>query len=243
MPDFSEPTCPSCLASLPEEALDRTLGVAQCPACGEVSELGVSPSREVSPVDREVEQAYAPEATAGELRRRRLLNDVPSGWTELSDAPLSLRRTWLSADVVGVVGFAAIWNLMICGGVGASPSLLCMPHAWLGLAMIYYVVVRAVNRTAVVWDGEVLEVRHGPLPWLASESVVVRDLEQVYVEGSSLKVNKQPRWNLMARGRSGEAHVLLRWLSSTAEARWLESRLEDAMGVVDRPVDGEIERF
>jgi hypothetical protein len=227
--------CPQCGATIPESAIEPTLGVAECPACGAISE--VAPPAEANgsgAVDPPVEPpVLAP--------RARVVPPVPSGWSDGSPTEIDLRRRWFGAGAIPMLLFSLLWNgFLLVGLAGFGLDLLFMPHTWIGLGLLYWSAASILNTTTIQWDRRILYVKHGPVPWFGNRAIEARDLSQLYVKLSSVRVNKRPRWNLLAQKSDGREVVLVRLLSRPEEAKWLEARIEDAMGIVDRHVPGEV---
>lgn len=220
--------CSNCGLPYAPEAIDPTLGVAHCDACGTVSEL-VS---RVRPQDKPVVPMPA-----------------SPHWVDAGPDGLHLTHRWMNAGGIFMLFFTVFW----CGGIGfmmfgiaaadgllAALPMLAVPHVWIGVGLAYYSAAVMLNTTVVTVEGGQLQVRHGPVPWWGQRSIPVGDVDQLYVERSGVRVNKQPRWNVAVMDRSGMGQVLIRLVSSVAEARWLEDRIERALGVEDRPVMGEV---
>lgn len=223
-------SCPSCGLAYTTEGIDPTLGVAHCEGCGTVSEL-VS---RVRPEDKPVVP-------------------MPSSprWHDEGPDALCLTHRWMQGSALFILFFTVVW----CGGIGvmlvgmvasegllAAIPMLAIPHVWVGAALAYYSLAVVLNTTVIVVEDGHLEVIHGPVPWWGQRTLPVDDIDQLYVELSGVRVNKQPRWNLSVMDRSGMGQVLVRLLPSIDEARWLEDRIERALGVEDRQVAGEVDK-
>lgn len=131
------------------------------------------------------------------------------------------------------VGFAVE---LASGDFATAALFLVVPHTWVGVALAWSTVALWTNRTTVrVVDGRV-EVTHGPLWWPGAVSIEAKSVDPFYVEISSVRVNKQARWNLTAVDAGGAARVVVPRLKSAEVARWIEQRLEASLGIVDRLV-------
>lgn len=221
-------SCDVCGKSYEPDDVDLTLGVAHCTGCGTVAELRTR----VGPLDRP-----AVSRPAG-LR-----------WRDDDPDQLHLELPWRNLSLIFLVFFTAFWNsgivVMVGGiamsdGVMAALPMLAIPHVWVGLGLAYYVGASLVNTTVLARDGDHLVVRHGPIPWFGKRTVPLSDIDQLYVERSGVRVNKQPRWNLCVMDRHGVGQTLIGLLTSEAEGHWLEDRIEKALAIEDRPVVGEV---
>ncbi len=150
-----------------------------------------------------------------------------------------------------MVFFTIIWNGGLVVGIGgtvitegllATLPMLAVPHVWVGMGLVYYVVAGLLNDTVIAQDGDTLTVQHGPVPWPGGRSIPLHDIDQLYVERSSIQINKRPRWNLCAMGKDGVGQTLVQLLRSEREGRWLEDRIERALAIEDKPVAGEVDK-
>ncbi|MCB9677720.1 MAG: hypothetical protein H6737_21620 [Alphaproteobacteria bacterium] len=242
--------CPSCGAPLPPEAFDGALGLAQCPACGEVVEAGPEPEPEPEALGGDwfdQEPAYAEPPPAMDLEPPPAALDRPlsrrggeHGWLDQSGSNMVLVKPWMSEISWGIVLFAVIWNSFIVMGLtSGQPGILCTPHAWIGLVLAYWSAAMFIDETTITWEGRTLKVEHGPIPWWGGVELDGSDIDQLCVKVSSVKINKQPRWNVVAIARDGKERTVVRLVSTEDEARWLERRIEEQLDIVDRRVPGE----
>jgi len=222
--------CDQCGTSYAPDDVDVTLGIAHCSGCGTVSELRTR----TRPQDRPV----APRPAS-------------SRWRDDEATPLELVLPWRDLSLFFMLFFTVFWNggimVMIGGiavtdGIMAALPMLAVPHVWVGMGLMYYVVASLLNDTVIAQDGDTLTVQHGPVPWFGNRSIPLSDIDQLYVERSSVRVNKQPRWNLCAMGKDGVGQTLVRMLRSESEGRWLEDRIERALAIEDKPVAGEVDK-
>lgn len=234
--------CPSCGTSIEAEAIEAELGIAHCEVCGTVSAVGdlvEDPDTELEAWAASAPEPSPPVQTKPALRPSAELQ-LPPSWSLVSHTPLVVERSWTSTAALPLVFFTLIWDgFLVLMLFGTGPGILCMPHAWIGLALSYYCAAVFLNKTRVAIEGGQLTVQHAPLPWGTTRPQDLGDIEQLYVERSSVRVNKQPRWNLAVLDRMGRKRSLLTLMASNVEARELERLLEDALGIVDRPVEGE----
>jgi hypothetical protein len=218
-----ERTCPRCGAPLSE--VSPALGLASCAACDAVMDLEqvrpAPPRGPRTPADgRGVEVVEGP---------------VPSvSWS------------WRGATLVFLVPFSAGWNALTVYGlaqivadrdVGALPVALFLLAV--GLGSVLLTVTFLVNRTILRLTPTALEIVHGPLPWLPTPAVPRDEVTQVYVTEVRPTKGQHVTWSLHAVGRRGHTFTLATGLDTRGQARFLEDWLEQRLGLVDRPVDGE----
>ncbi len=112
------------------------------------------------------------------------------------------------------------------------------------------------NRTTITVKGGRLHVVHGPLPWWpGSRTFDAGDVEQLYVEEKIVEDRRKSNVEFLLGAEndrqvsyqvralvSGQVQpwTLASHLRTPEEAFFLESTLEDSLGLVDRPVAGEL---
>lgn len=221
--------CTACGRTLEVADIDRNLGLAHCAGCGAVWQLGGATVVSTPP--------RPPPAR-------------PAAWVEQTSADgLVLRRRWFGVHSIFPLGFALMWNGMLWFGFlgmawaegGRGEMLLfATPHGLLGLGLLWHGAAQILNTTNVRVGGGGLAVTHGPVWWPGSSELRSEDVHQLYVAESSVRVNQRPRWNLMVLDRDRVTRTLLRYVGSLEEARWLEYRVEQALGLEDQPVAEEV---
>ena len=117
--------------------------------------------------------------------------------------------------------------------------LLPLGHVAIGLILPYVAVAFWLNRTLVdVGNGEI-SVTHVPLPFPGNRRLQVTDLRQLFcVERVRRKGNVT--YDVMARLASDREVTVISGLSSDREARFLEERIEQRLGLANYPVAGEL---
>jgi hypothetical protein len=224
--------CPSCGLSLSAAPVAEGLNAARCSSCRTLVDLGA---------------ADAPRSPVGAARPQA---PIPEDWqVEATPGGLSVRWRWFGFEVLLLLVFTLFWDgVLISFAAGATEGFahperllfgLVLPHVWVGFALSYYVLARFINTTAVTIEGGELAVRHAPLWWPGQRCVPARDVQQLFVlEKRGAKGSRS--YELCAMMRDGMRRSLVPGLSDLAEARFLEVRLEQALGLVDRPIAGEL---
>lgn len=117
---------------------------------------------------------------------------------------------------------------------------LLVPHVWIGAGLVYFTLATFLNSTTVkVRNGE-LTVHHGPLPWRGNHQFLANSLVQVFV------VEKRSNrgtlsYDVCGLTRDGKRQQIMK-LEQPEQARFLEQRTEQALGLRDTPVEGEFRR-
>lgn len=111
-----------------------------------------------------------------------------------------------------------------------------------GAASSSGVLAGILNRTVISASGSELRVAHGPVPWLGNRGVPVADIAQLYCEEhrSEGKNGATFSYRLSAVGRDGRKLALVKGLPERDQALYLEQAFEDALGIQDDPVGGEM---
>jgi hypothetical protein len=176
---------------------------------------------------------------------------IPERW-EVQSSPraLTVRWRWFKAMGVVLIPFALIWNGMLLGmGVSATDNFahpeklvygLFIPHVWVGLALGYFVLATLFNSSTVAVQLGRVTVKHGPLPWLGARDQSTTEFKQFFVlekRGSKGSVS----YELCALLRDGRKQSFVSGITAE-QARFLEVKLEQALGIQDVPVDGELHR-
>lgn len=225
-------TCPGCGAALPDAAINEALRAARCPACGKLSDVGPNGRPAIS-------------AGAGPT----MLVAAPKGW-DIEEGPRSLAVawSWRTWSLLFLVPFALFWNGILAVAfvalVGSAENplhacgFLALPHVWVGIGLAYYIVASFLNRTELRYADGTFSVRHGPVPWRGQLTLASADLEQLFVvEAKGMR--RGPTFQLCALLRNGRREVILRHLPDLTQAKFLERRFEDVMGIVNVVVEGE----
>jgi len=175
---------------------------------------------------------------------------TPERW-QVDVGPRSFAASWrwLTWSSLLLVPFTLFWNgILIAMAAGATEGFthperlllgLAVPHVWVGLGLAYTTLATFVNGTRVtVQDGR-LVVKKGPLPWLGNRDLAGSDVQQLFVVEKSTR--NKVTFELCALLRDGTRKSVLSGLERH-QARFLEARCEQALGIIDARVDGEVRR-
>ncbi len=177
---------------------------------------------------------------------------APKGMTVATEGGgLVIRRRWFSPSAFFLLGFAVFWDGFLVvwytialsgalGGDDAAAMALLFPllHVAAGVGITWLALATLLNTTKITLRSGELSVEHGPVPWKRPPTLKAGDLEQLWVVEK--RGNKGGRsYQLHARTRQGVAHKLVSGLQDVNQARFLERRLEAALGIRDRKVQGE----
>ncbi|HTJ83052.1 MAG TPA: hypothetical protein VL400_15130 [Polyangiaceae bacterium] len=170
---------------------------------------------------------------------------------------MALVRTWRTTRSLGPYLLGALLVASVCLGVialstgpemmssndGRPPtnrrhvgllSLVCAT----GLA--YAFAASILNRTHVTADREGLRVRHRPLPWPGRHTFPASDVLQLYGEEVPLQSGSSRHRVLVLVKNRKTPIQLVGGLQSPGEALFVERKVEHALGIADRPIEGEM---
>lgn len=255
-------TCKHCGQQINAEDINLNRLVAKCWSCHAV--FDISDQLDPLPESGAREPASSPRQNGGVPATPSV--PLPKGITvergddqSMSGAyrtsakqPLDLRITykWFSQKHIGLIafsviwfGFLAFWYITAAGG-GAPLSFFTFPliHVAVGLGLGYSGIAGLFNSTEITVDDATLRITHGPLPWPGNREMLVADLEQLYSEEKRHQQKNGVRYSytLSAVLKSNRAVNLIKGLEEPAQARYLEQIIEEALGIENRPVTGEL---
>lgn len=252
--------CERCGARIPAEDVELQNRLARCRSCHAVFDFTAQIARPAAPAP-----ASAPLAVVRPPAPRpegiTVVEDVPPPEVEAGyrTAParggrLVMRRSWYSHGLLFLAVFCLFWDGFLVNwyrivlGADTGPGLLFfvfpLIHVAVGVGLTYRTLAGFLNKTWITVTADEVTVRHGPLPWFGNLALSSADIQQLYCEQSVSrgKNGTGASYRLSAVLRDGRSLDLLRSLSSAAEARYLEQRIEERLGIEDAPVAGELQR-
>jgi hypothetical protein len=172
--------CPTCGTALSPDDLDIDRALATCRACNSVTgvdQFGLQPVG-----------TRAPPATQ---RRKRQEVPRPSHFSVKDDgSSLRIRFRWIWRRFTGAATMCLVWNCFVVGWYWAAlrtpekrmmwfALVWCLPHAAIGLLLVYATLAGLLNRTVIKATSECLTVRNGPVPWWGNRRLLVDQLERL----------------------------------------------------------------
>src|SRR5262245_8307607 len=100
------------------------------------------------------------------------------------DDELIITRRWFSRHYIGFSFFALYWNAIILV-MALNISLwlyVILPHAWIGLGFLYYILTGLFNSTTIRVNKDQLSVKHRPIPVFGNRTLLAHTLRQLYVK-------------------------------------------------------------
>jgi len=228
-------TCKRCGAELHARDVDFEALRATCRSCGWQiggAQQGVYRERGREEDSRAIEKKSedAPRIPLPPLPHNITIVEDSAGVVERLVVEIRPERMWRIYLIVALLSLQ--W--------GTYVLLRGMPP-WIALA-IFVPVVWGVGafmgntRTLTVERGQ-LRVEHRPFP-RPSKVIEITDLDQLWVDEYVYK--QDVTYRLRARTRNGKDQVLVDQLTQPTGALHLERRIEELLGIVDKPVAGEV---
>lgn len=211
--------CEACGAAVPATAIDPQAGLATCAACGHVFRC-----------QNQLDDSLLP----GTQRRREV--SLPAGvrlFRRHND--LRITRRWLSTRAVSLLVFACFWDGCLVLLFGFAPRRALGPlaalgalHLAAGIGVTYAAIAGLVNTTVITAAQGLLEIRHGPLPWLGNRRVEARQLNQLYAKRvvNRSKHGTHTSYQLRAHTQDGK-DIKLVGVEREDQALFIQQRLED----------------
>jgi hypothetical protein len=230
-----ELVCKNCGASLEPENVAAALAIARCPHCDAVFAIAPPPGDGV--------------ASGRVLQRERIAMPRRFDILDLGNS-LEIRRSWFSPGLFFLVFFCVFWNgfMIVWHGIALSTGAWFMScfgllHTAVGIGLAYGTLAGFVNQTVIRVGQGLLEIRHGPLPWLGNKSFPAHEITQLYCKehvhhgknGTSVTYSVEL---ILQRGKE----TLVRSLPECEQALYIEQELERHLKLEDRAVRGEVPR-
>ena len=231
--------CEVCDTPLPPDDVDLGLALARCRACNAVYSLEGRRAEGLSP------RPAAPVRPPAPLPTRFVVED--------DGQVLRVQWRWFRPSALALLLFCAVWDGflvmfytgMVLGNAPAAAFAFPLVHLAVGVGLTYVAVAQLANRTAVEVRSGTVTVRHRPLPWRGNRTWAREELRQLYgarrVQRSKGQVTGHT-FDLCGLDVEGRTRTLLSGLTEQEQVLWLEQALEKRLGILDKPVDGEVAR-
>jgi hypothetical protein len=215
--------CHQCGKEIPAQNIDFERRLATCPNCNTL--LNISNQLVLS--EPEWPNPLFPQGLAVTRQNDELV----------------ITRRWFRGHHLGLLIFALFWNgvLLVEAFAFLSWGYFLLPHTWIGLGILYYVLTGLFNITVITVNKKQLSVRHRPFPAFGHKKVDVSTIDQLYAK------EKQHR-NKGGVNYSYEVHALIqnkpttliKGLDSPLQALYLEEEIERLLAIEDKWVQGEL---
>jgi hypothetical protein len=140
-------------------------------------------------------------------------------------------------------GFLAFWYKQAIEQ-NASWSMLAFPliHLAAGVVIAYTTLAGFLNSTTVTVGQGKLAIHHSPLPWPGNKEVQTTEIVQIYCEERLIRSRNGTRveYRLSAISHDDRKIKLLGRLNESDQARFLERKIEEYLGIENKHVEGEL---
>ena len=183
--------------------------------------------------------------------KQRIEVDMPERFkVDRTATEMTIRWRWFTATTVFLTFFALIWNgfmiawytIAIATGVWVM-ALFGVIHLGVGFYLIYTVLTGYINKTTMTINPSGITIKHGPIPAKGNKVLNVADIKQLYcVEKISKGKNGSTiTYQLNAITDTRRELPLIKNLTNSRQARYLEQTIEDFLNIRDEAVSGEYE--
>jgi hypothetical protein len=241
--------CSTCAKTIPVEDINLDHVLAKCRSCNTVFDFS-----------GQVQMPDLPQAK--QKRDRGEIPLPPSLKVDQHGGNLVITRRWGRGPGIFFLVFSGLWNAIVLiimiallsnaakTSGGARPpflgslELFFVPFILVGLGTAWPAFALLLNRTTIRVSGRRLSVTHGPVPWPGKRELDLATLDQLYCqEYVAYLQNNVPQYRFMIQAirKDGSRLKLVRGMEDSGQALYLERLLETHLGIVDRPVPGEIQ--
>lgn len=254
--------CPQCQAAIGMDDIDLGLRIGKCRNCSQVVNIADQLAGLAAPTASEETVSIAEDPPI--VPRPASLSVQEDGETlVITKRWFHPAAFFLLFFCIAWDAFLFVWYAMALGGFGkfggeGPPDLfrwlfLVFPlgHVAVGVGLTYVCVATFLNRSTLTVQDGFLSLRHGPMFWPGQFVLPVDDIEQFYVKPvlgrvryhevgfhSGVTTVNGPG-QLMAVLKSGGERRLWGNEMDPGIVRYLETRLEEFLGIENRPVAGE----
>jgi len=176
---------------------------------------------------------------------------TPEAFTLNQDANgLTISYRWFSPSYIFLAFFCLFWDgflvfwYSVAFAQDAPWLMFVFPllHLGVGVGLTYTALAGFYNSTSVTAGQGKLTIQHGPLPWPGSRTLPATDILQLYSEQRMVQTRNgsHPRYQLSAITRENRKIRLIANLDEPDKVRFLERRIEEYLGIQNRPVEGEM---
>lgn len=225
--------CELCQSAIEAENIDLDKGIAKCTECNNVFDCG-------------------PQLQSSKNYRREDIGLPGSIKLRKEESSLTIEFKWRNSQLFYLIPFCICWDFApaIWAKTGVIPTddplgiAYLVIHILTAIALTYYTLAKLLNKTKITVVDKVLQAVDSPLPFMKNISISVEKLTQLYSKEKIHRGKKMsfPSYEVHAIMKSGRVTRLVSGLKKSEQALYIEQTLEDYLGILDRPVDGEISR-
>ena len=181
--------------------------------------------------------------------KQRIEVDMPKHFKVNKTATeLTITWSWFTYINLFLTFFAVIWNGFMIGWytIAIAMEVWAMAafgviHLGVGVFLIYKVLTGYINKTVMKVTPHGIAIKHGPIPAAGNITLAVGNIKQLYcVERVSRGKNGSTiTYQLNAITDERREMPLIKDLTNSRQARYLEQTIEDFLNIRDEAVSGE----
>ncbi len=147
--------------------------------------------------------------------------------------------------VVTVISVTSLFSMLSDGLTLADGLYILLLFPVIGLCLMYYSLVKMLNKTSLIMDAAGISVRQGPIPWFGNRVLQTADVENLYCEsyerrstsgeGVVTVTMKFKLYRLCAHLKDGRNFILLSGLDQCYEALFVNRQLGSRFGKLVTP--------
>lgn len=165
------------------------------------------------------------------------------------DEYMHIIRRWHGFQTFGLIAsmlvFNGVWIANDFWAVLMSDRelllrLFVLTFILIGVVLPYFVIASWINKTNIYVSKEAIEIKHEPLPWLGNKRVDTHTIKQLFVKekgGDSQRItstnDKRPTYSVIGVSDKDEQFDLIKGLSRSNQAFYIEQRIEKYLGIED----------
>jgi hypothetical protein len=163
---------------------------------------------------------------------------------------LSISYRWFAPSYIFLAFFCLFWDgflvfwYTIAFTQDAPWVMFVFPilHLGVGVGLTYTALAGFYNKTSVMVGQGKLSIQHSPLPWPGNRTFPATDIIQLYSEQRMVhsRNGTNARYQLSAITRDNRKIRLIANLNEPDKVRFLERKIEEYLGIQNRPVEGEM---
>jgi hypothetical protein len=239
MPTHAQVRCPSCGTHIRGEDMNLAQMAARCPTCDALLDLR--------------DQAPSLGATGAPDRAAPIDMPLPNGIQVHSNArELRLVLRWFSPVYIFLAFFSVFWIGFLVMWYSITTDapvifqLFPLIHVAVGIGLAYSTIAGFLNSTTINVERGHLSVRHGPIPWKGNRELPADALEQLYCQEHvthSRNGGTTIRYSVQAISKESRRKItLVSGLTDRDQALFIETQVEQKLGITDRRVTSEMRR-
>jgi len=173
---------------------------------------------------------------------------LPRGFNiDYHDEYMHIVRRWHGFEtfglIIGMLLFNGVWIAndfwaVLMSDRGLFLKAFALTFIIIGAVMLYLVIANWLNKSHIYVSKEAIEIKHEPIPWLGNKRVETNNIKQLFVKeiggnSQSMTSNRSPSYSVIGVTHEEEQFNLIKGLSRSNQAFYIEQRIEKYLGIKD----------